>query len=99
VPARQRRRFRFLGVPAHAKPLLRLVVAIFFAGTLLGTASNDRVVFPFFAMHARWHVARAFGFVSLSAFNHARFAGPVRESSRGKDADYAGFDGRARRRR
>jgi hypothetical protein len=48
---------------------------------LLATASNDRVVFPFFAMHALWHVVAAFGFVSLWAFNHARFAGPVRESS------------------
>jgi hypothetical protein len=47
---------------------------------LLATASNDRVELPFFAMHALWHVVAALG-LSLWAFNHARFAGPARESS------------------
>ena len=61
-------------IPVRAKPLLALVVAIFFAGLLLATASNERVVPPFFAMHALWHVVGAFGFVALWALNHVRFA-------------------------
>ena len=61
-------------IPAPARPLLALVVATFFAGMLLATASNERIVPPFFAMHALWHVVGAFGFVALWAFNHVRFA-------------------------
>jgi hypothetical protein len=61
-------------LPARAKPLLGLVVAIFFAGLLLASASNERIVYPFFAMHALWHLVGAFGFVALWAFNHVRFA-------------------------
>jgi len=61
-------------IPAPAKPLLWLVVAIFFGGMLLATASNEQIVYPFFAMHALWHVVGAFGFVALWAFNHVRFA-------------------------
>jgi hypothetical protein len=65
---------RRTSIPARAKPLLGLVVGIFFAGFLLATASNEQVVYPFFAMHALWHVVGAFGFVALWAFNHVRFA-------------------------
>lgn len=61
-------------IPARAKPLLGLVVAIFFAGMLLATGSNEQIVYPFFAVHALWHVVGAFGFVTLWAFNHVRFA-------------------------
>jgi hypothetical protein len=61
-------------IPPRAKPLLALVVAIFFGGMLLATASNERIVPPFFAMHALWHVVGAFGFVALWAMNHVRFA-------------------------
>lgn len=61
-------------IPAPAKPVLALVVALFFVGMLLATASNDRIVYPFFAIHALWHLVGAFGFVALWAFNHARFA-------------------------
>jgi hypothetical protein len=61
-------------IPLRARPLLVLVVAVFFTGFLLATASNERVVYPFFAMHALWHVVGAFGFVALWAFNHARFS-------------------------
>ncbi len=64
-------------IPARAKPLLGLVVAIFFAGFLLATASNEQIVYPFFAMHALWHVVGAFGFVALWAFNQVRFALPL----------------------
>lgn len=65
-------------IPVRAKPLLGLVVAIFFVGMGLATASNDRVVYPFFAVHALWHVVGAFGFVAFWAFNHVRFAEPER---------------------
>lgn len=61
-------------IPARAKPLLQLVVALFLAGMLLATASNDRIVYPFFALHALWHLVGAFGFVVLWAFNDVRFA-------------------------
>jgi hypothetical protein len=59
-------------IPARAMPLLRLVVALFFGGMLLATASNERIVYPFFAMHALWHLVGAFGFIALWAFNHVR---------------------------
>jgi hypothetical protein len=61
-------------IPPPARPLLRLVVAIFFAGMLLATASNERILYPFFALHALWHLVGAFGFVVLWAFNDVRFA-------------------------
>ena len=57
-------------IPGRARPLLAIVCGIFFAGMLLATASNERVVAPFFAMHALWHVVGAFGFIFLWAFNH-----------------------------
>ncbi|MGH7288692.1 MAG: hypothetical protein ACREI8_11810 [Myxococcota bacterium] len=60
-------------IPPHAKPLLWLVVATFFVGMLLATASNAQIVAPFFAMHALWHLVGAFGFVAFWAFNHVRF--------------------------
>jgi hypothetical protein len=61
-------------IPTRAKPLLALVLAIFFVGMLLATASNEQIVHPFFAMHALWHVVGAFGFVALWGFNHVRFS-------------------------
>jgi hypothetical protein len=69
-------------IPARARPLLRVVVALFFGGMLLATASNEQIVYPFFSMHALWHLVGAFGFVFLWAFNHVRFeaAAPERAS-------------------
>jgi hypothetical protein len=61
-------------IAARTKPLLTLVVTIFFVGMLLATASNEQIVYPFFAMHALWHLVGAFGFVALWAFNQVRFA-------------------------
>lgn len=61
-------------IPVAARPLLTLVVAIFLVGMLLATARNEDVVYPFFAIHALWHLVGAFGFVALWAFNHVRFA-------------------------
>lgn len=63
-------------IPAAARPLLLLVTALFFVGMLLATASNEKVVFPFLALHALWHLVGAFGFVGLWAFNHVRFSDP-----------------------
>jgi hypothetical protein len=60
-------------IPAPAKPLLGLVVAIFFSGMLLATASNEQIVYPFFSIHALWHLVGAFGFIALWAFNDVRF--------------------------
>jgi hypothetical protein len=61
-------------IPASATPLLRLVVGIFLCGLLLATARNDEIVYPFFSIHALWHLVGAFGFVAFWAFNHVRFA-------------------------
>lgn len=59
---------------ANEMPLLRLVVAIFFVGMLLATARNDTIVYPFFSLHALWHLVAAFGFIALWAFNQVRFS-------------------------
>lgn len=61
-------------IPAAALPGLWLVLAIFFCGMLLATASNDQIGYPFFAYHALWHIVGAFGFVAFWVFNHTRFA-------------------------
>jgi hypothetical protein len=61
-------------IPVRAKPLLALVFATFLCGMLLATARNDEIVYPFFAVHALWHLVGAFGFVAFWAFNHVRFA-------------------------
>jgi hypothetical protein len=68
--ARARRR-----IPADARPLLGLVVAIFAVGLVFATADNDVIVPPFVAMHAIWHLVGAFGFVTLWVFNQRRFSG------------------------
>lgn len=67
-------------IPADAMPLLQLVVALFLVGMLLATASNDQIVYPFFSVHALWHLVGAFGFIALWAFNHVRFAAGGAES-------------------
>lgn len=61
-------------VPYKARPLLLLVALVFFAGMLLATADQELIVYPFFAVHAIWHVVSAFGFITLWAFNHLRFS-------------------------
>lgn len=60
-------------IPKSAMPLLLLTLAIFLAGMVLATASNDKVLFPFFSLHALWHLVGAYGFITLWAFNHVRF--------------------------
>jgi hypothetical protein len=42
-------------------------------GVLLTTASNRQVHLRVLAYHACWHLASAFGFTILWAFNHVRF--------------------------
>ncbi len=61
-------------IPEPARPLLWLVCGLFFAGMLLATARNDVVLYPFFALHALWHLVGAFAFVAFWAFNHVRFS-------------------------
>lgn len=61
-------------IPLRARPLLYLLTGIFLLGLLLATASNQQVDFRVLAYHATWHLAAAFGFIALWAFNHARFA-------------------------
>jgi len=62
-------------IPVAARPLLRAIVAVFFVGMLLATASGDAVVGRVGSLHALWHVVGGFGFVLWWAFNHVRFAG------------------------
>jgi hypothetical protein len=57
-------------IPERARPILVLVASIFLFGMGLATASSDRIVTPFFSVHALWHVVGAVGFVFLWAFNH-----------------------------
>ena len=61
-------------ISPRARPLLGLVIGIFVLGLVLATASNERIVYPFFPIHALWHLVGAFGFIALWAFNHVRFA-------------------------
>lgn len=63
---------RRASISAAARPLLWLVTGLFFVGMLLATARNDTVLFPFFALHALWHLVGAFAFVGLWAFNHVQ---------------------------
>lgn len=68
-------------IPSAARPILTTVVAIFLCGLGLATASNDRILYPFFALHALWHLVGAVGFVMLWAFNHARFEAEAGEGA------------------
>lgn len=63
-------------IPARAMPLLKLVIGMFVLGLFLATARNETVVFPFFGVHALWHIVGAFGFIALWVFNDVRFRGP-----------------------
>jgi hypothetical protein len=60
-------------IPREAKPLLAFTFGIFFFGMLLATASNDKILYPFYSLHALWHIVGAFGFIAFWAFNHVRF--------------------------
>ena len=68
-------------IPKAARPMLLLVVCVFAIGMLFATASDDGIVYPFFAVHAIWHVIAAFSFLSLWAFNHCRFTAPPTEEA------------------
>jgi len=69
-------------IPEPARPLLLLVLGLFLFGMLLATARNDVVLYPFFALHALWHLVGAFAFVALWGFNHVRFQGEAGAGSR-----------------
>ena len=60
-------------ISRKAMPLLVLMTCLFLLGLLLATSKNDRIVFPFFSLHALWHVVSAFGLMTLWAFNDVRF--------------------------
>ena len=59
-------------IPPAAKPLLYLVAGTFLMGLLLATASNDKIIYPFFSLHALWHLVSAFGFLFLWALVHVK---------------------------
>jgi hypothetical protein len=59
-------------IPQLAKPLLYLVAGTFTCGLLLATASNNKIIFPFFSLHAIWHLVSAFGFLFLWALIHVK---------------------------
>jgi hypothetical protein len=64
----------FPRIPVMSRALLYLFTGFFFIGALLSAASNQRIDFHILCYHALWHIASAFGFVTLWAFNHMRFA-------------------------
>jgi hypothetical protein len=61
-------------IPARARPLLYLQTLIFLAGAVLASASNSQVLYRIVAFHSLWHVTASFGFLTVWAFNHVRFA-------------------------
>lgn len=56
-----------------SRRVLPITVAFFLAGLLLATGSNTRVDFRILSWHAFWHIAGAFGFLSLWVYNQSRF--------------------------
>ncbi len=65
-------------VTRSARPLLLCCLGMFFAGMLLASASNDKIVYPFIPLHALWHLVSAYAFLFLWAFNHQRFVADPR---------------------
>ena len=70
-------------VSLKARPLMGMVIVLFFIGMLLATADGDQICLRIFPWHALWHIEGAIGFVTLFLFNHVRFteasvAGPER---------------------
>lgn len=61
-------------VPEAARPLLHVVTLTFLVGVGLATAAGDTLHWRWVSYHALWHVVGAFGFLSLWAMNHVRFA-------------------------
>ncbi|MBX7257731.1 MAG: hypothetical protein K1Y02_15325 [Candidatus Hydrogenedentes bacterium] len=60
-------------IPHEARPLLLIVIVMFFIGMLLATAGNSTISFGIFPWHAVWHIVGAFGFITLWLFNYVRF--------------------------
>jgi len=67
-------------IPRRAMPLLLFTLAMFFAGMFLATASNDKIIYPFYSLHALWHIVGGYGFIALWAFNHVRFTTEAQET-------------------
>jgi hypothetical protein len=64
--------YRHRQIHQPARRVLAFCVGVFLFGLLCATAANDVVLFPFFAVHALWHLVSATGFLSLWAYNHVR---------------------------
>jgi hypothetical protein len=59
---------------AKARPLLLIVALTFLAGAYLASAGGHNVSLQIIAEHALWHIAGAFGFMTMWAMNHIRFS-------------------------
>ncbi|HPO17397.1 MAG TPA: hypothetical protein PLI09_28450 [Candidatus Hydrogenedentes bacterium] len=68
-------------ISKRAKRLFYLIVATFFFGMILATASNSYISFGIFPWHAAWHIVGACGFITLFLFNHVRFNEPPESDS------------------
>ncbi|HRZ17455.1 MAG TPA: hypothetical protein P5141_07815, partial [Candidatus Hydrogenedentes bacterium] len=60
-------------IPAHARPALWMMVATFFTGMLMATASNSEIALRIVPWHAVWHVTGMAGFLLMWLMNHTRF--------------------------
>ena len=60
-------------IPAPSRPLLYLMVALFFFGMVLATASNKEITWRIVPWHATWHIVGMVGFVTMWLFNDTRF--------------------------
>jgi hypothetical protein len=61
-------------IPDRARPLLRIVTALFVLGLGLASAAGTTLHAKVLSYHALWHIVGAFGFVFLWAFNHVRLS-------------------------
>lgn len=64
-------------IPRPSRPLLYLMVALFFSGMVLATASNREIMWRILPWHAAWHIVGMFGFVTMWLFNDTRFNPPL----------------------
>jgi hypothetical protein len=63
-------------IPGPSRPLLYLMVATFFLGMVLATASNKEITWRILPWHAAWHIVGMFGFITMWLFNDIRFGVP-----------------------
>ncbi len=63
-------------LPRHSRPLIAMVIFMFFIGMLLASASNGTISYRVVAWHALWHIWGAFALLTLWLFNFVRFHVP-----------------------